>query len=91
MEEKLPASPSDFDHETTLVYLRKAAGQRFLEVEWTRSNLNAVDMRPLTDEEMKVLFGKLFNYVGKNIEQLINRPDEKYCFRLHKDRVYYVR
>lgn len=48
-------------------------------------------MRPLTDDETKVLFEKLANYIGKNIEQLINRPDEKYCFRLHKDRVYYVR
>lgn len=48
-------------------------------------------MRPLTDDETKVLFEKLANYIGKNIEQLINRPDEKCCFRLHKDRVYYVR
>ena len=48
-------------------------------------------MRPLTDDETKVLFEKLANYIGKNIEQLINRPDETYCFRLHKDRVYYVR
>ncbi|CAM9178779.1 unnamed protein product [Ectocarpus sp. 6 AP-2014] len=47
-------------------------------------------MRPLTDDETKVLFEKLANYIGKNIEQLINRPDEKCCFRLHKDRVYYV-
>ena len=48
-------------------------------------------MRPLTDDETKVLFEKLANYMGKNIEHLINRPDEKCCFRLHKDRVYYVR
>lgn len=48
-------------------------------------------MRPLTDDETKVLFEKLANYIGKNIEHLINRPDEKCCFRLHKDRVYYVR
>lgn len=48
-------------------------------------------MRPLTENETKVLFEKLANYIGKNIEQLINRTDEKCCFRLHKDRVYYVR
>eukprot|EP00903_Cladosiphon_okamuranus_P017362 g15995.t1 len=47
-------------------------------------------MRPLTDDETKVLFEKLVNYIGKNIEHLINRPDENCCFRLHKDRVYYV-
>lgn len=55
------------------------------------SLLPVVVMRPLTDDETKVLFEKLANYIGKNIEQLINRPDEKCCFRLHKDRVYYVR
>ena len=29
--------------------------------------------------------------VGENIKLLIDRPDGVYCFRLHKDRVYYVR
>lgn len=28
--------------------------------------------------------------IGRNIEKLVERDDEKYCFRLHKDRVYYV-
>lgn len=27
---------------------------------------------------------------GKNLVHLIDRPDEIYCFRLHRDRVYYV-
>jgi ribosome biogenesis protein Nip4 len=27
---------------------------------------------------------------GKNLVHLIDRPDEPYCFRLQKDRVYYV-
>ena len=27
---------------------------------------------------------------GKNLIHLIDRPDEPYCFRLQKDRVYYV-
>jgi ribosome biogenesis protein Nip4 len=27
---------------------------------------------------------------GKNLVHLIDRPDESYCFRLQKDRVYYV-
>jgi 60S ribosome subunit biogenesis protein NIP7 len=47
-------------------------------------------MRPLTEEETKTLFLKLSEYVGKNIERLINRSDERHCFRLIKDRVYYV-
>jgi len=47
-------------------------------------------MRPLTEDETKVLFQKLAEYVGKSIEQMINRKDERHCFRLMKDRVYYV-
>ncbi|KAJ1939695.1 60S ribosome subunit biogenesis protein NIP7 [Linderina pennispora] len=47
-------------------------------------------MRPLTDDETKVLFEKLTKYIGRNIVHLIDRPDEPYCFRLQKDRVYYV-
>jgi len=47
-------------------------------------------MRPLTDEEMRVLFEKLQLYIGKNISKLIERPDEPHTFRLIKDRVYYL-
>ncbi|KAI9617644.1 hypothetical protein H4Q26_012947 [Puccinia striiformis f. sp. tritici PST-130] len=43
-------------------------------------------MRPLTD----TLFSKLNNYVGKNLVHLINREDEEYCFRFHRDRVFYI-
>lgn len=34
---------------------------------------------------------KLYKYIGKNIKNLIDRPDEPYCLRLHSNRVYYVR
>jgi|UniRef100_A0A8J9X0G3 60S ribosome subunit biogenesis protein NIP7 len=47
-------------------------------------------MRPLTEEETKSLFLKLSEYIGKNIERLINRSDERHCFRLIKDRCYYI-
>ena len=47
-------------------------------------------MRPLTEEETKALFQKLSEYIGRNIEKLINRKDERHCFRLIKDRIYYV-
>ena len=63
-------------------------------------------MRPLTEDESKAVFTKLANYIassfihviysllsgtqGKNLIHLIDRPDEPYCFRLQKDRVYYV-
>ena len=47
-------------------------------------------MRPLTDEETKIFFEKLTKYIGENIKMLIDREDGKYCFRLHRERVYYV-
>ncbi|KAF8770334.1 60S ribosome subunit biogenesis protein NIP7 homolog [Argiope bruennichi] len=47
-------------------------------------------MRPLTDEETRSLFEKLAKYIGENIKILIDRPDGVYCFRLHRDRVFYI-
>lgn len=47
-------------------------------------------MRPLTEQETKTVFEKLAEYIGRNIANLIQRPDEPYCFRIQKDRVYYV-
>ncbi|ELT94352.1 hypothetical protein CAPTEDRAFT_221286 [Capitella teleta] len=47
-------------------------------------------MRPLTDEETKIFFEKLSKYIGDNIRLLLERPDGSYCFRLHRDRIYYV-
>lgn len=47
-------------------------------------------MRPLTQEETKTLFLKLSEYIGKNVEKMINRSDERHCFRLMKDRCYYI-
>ncbi len=47
-------------------------------------------MRPLTDDETKIFFTKLANYIGPNIKFLIDRSDENYVFRLIKDRVYYM-
>ena len=47
-------------------------------------------MRPLTEEELKTFFSKLSKYIGHGIKSLIDRPDGRYCFRLHRDRVYYV-
>ena len=46
-------------------------------------------MRPLTEEETKAVFLKLSEYIGKNVERLINRSDERHCFRLIQERVYY--
>ena len=48
-------------------------------------------MRPLTEEETKIFFEKLTKYIGENVRLLIDRPDGVYCFRLHRDRVYYCK
>ena len=47
-------------------------------------------MRPLTDEETKIFFLKLAEFIGPNIKYLIDRSDEPHVFRLIKDRVYYM-
>ena len=47
-------------------------------------------MRPLTEEETTLVFEKLAKFIGPNINQLIDPQGESYCFRLQKDRVYYV-
>ncbi|XP_003387869.1 PREDICTED: 60S ribosome subunit biogenesis protein NIP7 homolog [Amphimedon queenslandica] len=48
-------------------------------------------MRPLTEEETKVVLGKLSKYIGDNVKLLVDRPDGSYVFRLHKNRVFYVK
>ena len=47
--------------------------------------------RAAASQETKMVFEKLFKFVGKNLKSLIDRQDEPYCFRLHKNRVYYVK
>jgi len=48
-------------------------------------------MRPLTEEETKLFFEKLSKYIGgESIKELIQRKDGNYCFRLHRERVFYL-
>ena len=37
------------------------------------------------------MFQKLHKFIGKGIKHLVERSDEDYVFRLHKNRVFYVR
>eukprot|EP00588_Corethron_pennatum_P009423 CAMPEP_0194265428 /NCGR_PEP_ID=MMETSP0169-20130528/677_1 /TAXON_ID=218684 /ORGANISM="Corethron pennatum, Strain L29A3" /LENGTH=191 /DNA_ID=CAMNT_0039005893 /DNA_START=46 /DNA_END=621 /DNA_ORIENTATION=- len=53
-------------------------------------------MRPLTEDETRILFLKLAEYIGRDVEALIsakrgNAGDNsgRHVFRLHRDRVYY--
>lgn len=48
-------------------------------------------MRPLTEDETRLVFDKLYKFLGKSIKQLVDRPDEPYSFRLQRNRVFYVR
>ncbi|CAG0915771.1 unnamed protein product [Notodromas monacha] len=47
-------------------------------------------MRPLTEEETKAFFEKLSKFIGDNVKALLDRADGRYCFRLHKERIYYM-
>jgi len=46
-------------------------------------------MRPLTDEETKIVFEKLAKYIGGKLKFLLERDDRTYVFRLHRNRVFY--
>ncbi|CAI9776241.1 unnamed protein product [Fraxinus pennsylvanica] len=56
-------------------------------------------MRPLDEKETTVVFDKLYKFVGNNLQKIVMEnpsyegPDPnpgRYCFRLQKNRVYYV-
>ncbi|PKU63387.1 60S ribosome subunit biogenesis protein NIP7 homolog [Dendrobium catenatum] len=55
-------------------------------------------MRPLDEKETTAVFEKLFKFTGPNLKHIVERPategpDDapgRYCFRLHKNRVYYA-
>ncbi len=46
-------------------------------------------MRPLTDEETKIVFEKLAKYLGGKLKFMIEREDKVFVFRLHRTRVFY--
>lgn len=48
-------------------------------------------MRQLTEEETRVVFEKLANYIGRNIAFMVNNKEDPHVFRIQKDRVYYMR
>ncbi|KAM3129566.1 hypothetical protein pb186bvf_018317 [Paramecium bursaria] len=47
-------------------------------------------MRPLNEEEQKIFFSKLKEYIGANIKFLIDNEKDPHVFRLVENRVYYV-
>ncbi|KAM7277547.1 hypothetical protein ACFE04_004681 [Oxalis oulophora] len=55
-------------------------------------------MRPLDEAETTAVFEKLFKFVGNNLKNIVENPSHegpdqtpgRYCFRLQKNRVYYV-
>lgn len=46
-------------------------------------------MRPLTNEETKIVFEKLTKYIGGKLKFLLERDDKTFVFRLHRNRVFY--
>ncbi|KAK2991993.1 hypothetical protein RJ639_012708 [Escallonia herrerae] len=55
-------------------------------------------MRPLDEKETTQVFEKLFKFTGNNLKNIVESPSHegpdsnpgRYCFRLNKNRVYYV-
>ncbi|KAH7676713.1 60S ribosome subunit biogenesis protein NIP7 protein [Dioscorea alata] len=55
-------------------------------------------MRPLDEKETTAVFEKLFKFTGPNLKHIVERPATegpedgggRYCFRLHKNRVFYA-
>ncbi|KAH9421688.1 60S ribosome subunit biogenesis protein NIP7 homolog [Dermatophagoides pteronyssinus] len=47
-------------------------------------------MRPLNDEETRLVLEKLSKYIGENVKCLLERPDGIYSFRLQNERVFYA-
>jgi hypothetical protein len=41
-------------------------------------------------QELQTVLEKFVFFIGKNVKALFEREDESYCFRLHKNRVFYV-
>jgi len=48
-------------------------------------------MRELTEEELKLVIAKLTKFVGSSIKEILEREDQRYVLRLHKEKVYYAR
>ncbi len=49
-----------------------------------RARVQCLRRHPLSAQELKQVFEKLHKYIGKSVEQLVNRPDAPHVFRLHK-------
>ncbi|KDP27784.1 hypothetical protein JCGZ_18864 [Jatropha curcas] len=55
-------------------------------------------MRPLDETETEAVFKKLHNFTGNNLKNIVENPSHegpdpnpgRYCFRLQKNKVYYV-
>ncbi len=47
-------------------------------------------MRALTDEETKIFFTKLAEYLGANIKFLIEKSDQQHVFRFMNNKVFYL-
>ncbi|XRB06888.1 ribosome subunit biogenesis protein NIP7 [Pycnococcus provasolii] len=48
-------------------------------------------MRPLTDEESRMVFEKMYKFVGKSIKTIVDDPANPHLLRVHRQKVYYIR
>lgn len=98
--EKLPRqTPTTFSHSTSIFNHLQVPDntQQHLHSQSPLAHFHSTaKMRPLTETETQTLFAKLANYTGNSLKNLIapldNGPSaDRYVFRLHQSRCYYVR
>ena len=47
-------------------------------------------MRPLSDEETKIVFEKLAKYIGGKLKYMIDSDENPHVLRFHRERIYYA-
>lgn len=58
---------------------------------WSQTRLTLLYGIVDVSQETRAVFEKLHKFLGKNLKNLVERTDEGHVFRLHKNRIFYVR
>ncbi|KAJ9181930.1 hypothetical protein P3X46_005973 [Hevea brasiliensis] len=89
----MPENPKSTKLRNFVVALRFCSTSLF----FLRSS-QSIKMRPLDETETDAVFRKLYSFTGHNLKNIVENPSHegpdpspgRYCFRLHKNKVYYV-
>jgi len=73
------------------VLLLTATLSSSLQLVWSQIRLTLLTENMDVLQETRAVFEKLHKFLGKNLKNLVERTDEGHVFRLHKNRIFYVR